>query len=1249
LALAPLSVAEEAPDATLAGAAAEESLAPAAEATAGLWKPGDVILGIYEVKRVHAGGGMGLVYHIRHRGWNLDLAVKSPRPEYFRSERQKKQFEREAETWVHLGLHPHTVSCYYVRRLEGIPRIFAEYVEGGSLTDWMRQGKLYVGELEQVHARILDIAIQLAWGLHYAHEQGLVHQDVKPGNVLLTDAGIAKVTDFGLARARAVASDQPLAELPVGGRRSILVGARGMTPAYCSPEQLRRERLSRRTDVWSWAVSILELFMGEVNWTNGSLAGEALEAYVTLGAEIARVSDMPPALVELLRACFREKPEERPQDMRELAARLQHVYEHLAGQSYPRPAPKPAEALADSLNNRAISLQDLGKEEEAEALWEKALAVEVQHPQSTYNLGLARLRSGRITDHDLSQQLREVCASHPGAWLPLYLLALVHLERQDYENARMVLREIPEEDARRKDVQTVIQTAFRRAERRLVNSTRPVRVLAGGDGHRKAVEALTLSQDGRLALSGGRDQTLKLWDLANGRCLRTFQGHTGGVSSVYLSANGQHALSGSEDQTLRLWDVATARCLAALAGHADVVTATCLSANGVFALSASWDRTVKLWEVASGRCLRTLEAHAGRVTSVCFSADGQHAFSAGGSSLDAQTRDHTARLWELATGRCVLTFRGHANRVTALCLGPGGRCLLTGSWDKTLKLWEASTGACLRTLEGHMAAVTSVSLNADGRYALSGSEDGTLKLWDLGSGKCLSTVRQREAVTAVALSSNGRLAATASLDRTVQLWRLNPDRASPGIVCRVVDSDKAHSARATFERALARARAAQARGDAAATAQAIREARSQPGYMRQAEALAAWCRLYTRLVRKTLNAAWKGNSFTGHRHAVTCLSLSMDRRYALSGSRDSTIKLWNVADGSCLQTFRGHEAAVWSVQLHADGEHVLSAGKDQMLKLWDVQSARCVQTFKGHKGAVWGACLTADRQYAHSVSADGTLKLWEVATGRCLRTIAADHGELNTLCLSADERFALSGSRDRTLKLWDVAAGQCLRTFDGQKDAHSTVALSVDGRFAVAGGSGKRVKLWDVATGRTVLLFAGHTDRATAVSLSADGRTAVSGGWDQTVRLWDVATGLCLRTFEGHSGKVHAVALSADGRYALSGGDDRTLQAWVLDWEVEDNSSADMDDGARPYLEVFMTLHTPYAGPLPKLWPTHKAVTLALTRQGKPAWNKNDFQALLYNLGCAGYGWLRPEGVRRELMKMAAVWDGPAPPVEAEV
>jgi tetratricopeptide (TPR) repeat protein len=181
---------------------------------------------------------------------------------------------------------------------------------------------------------MLDIAIQFAWGLHAVHELGLVHQDIKPGNVLLTADGLVKVTDYGLARARATAG---LAEVQeTGGKQSLVVSCGGLTPAYCSPEQLRGEPLSRKTDIWSWAVSIMHMFMGRVTWRSGADAAEFLESYLTAGPSRPESQAIPPHLADVLRTCLRHEPAGRWNSMAEVAETLRSIFRDRVGMEYLR-------------------------------------------------------------------------------------------------------------------------------------------------------------------------------------------------------------------------------------------------------------------------------------------------------------------------------------------------------------------------------------------------------------------------------------------------------------------------------------------------------------------------------------------------------------------------------------------------------------------------------------------------------------------------------------------------------------------------------------------------------------------------------------------------------------------------------------------------------------------------------------------------------------------------------------------------
>jgi hypothetical protein len=252
-------------------------------------------------------------------------------------------------------------------------------------------------------------------------------------------------------------------------------------------------------------------------------------------------------------------------------------------------------------------------------------------------------------------------------------------------------------------------------------------------GHSALVSSLAYSPDGKIAISGSFDNTLRLWDIATGKCLKTLSGHSNYILDVAFSPDGKTAISGSYDKTLKLWDIGTGQCLKTFSGHSNHTMEVAFSPDGKTVLSGSEDHTLKLWDIATGQCLKTLSEHSNHVYSVAFSPDGKTALSG--------SNDRTLKLWDIATGQCLKTFSGHSEWVTSVAFSPDGKTALSGSAvDNPLKLWDIATGQCLKNLSKRGSSILSVAFSPDGKTALS-SADNTLKLWDLSKYVPTATVQ----------------------------------------------------------------------------------------------------------------------------------------------------------------------------------------------------------------------------------------------------------------------------------------------------------------------------------------------------------------------------------------------------------------------------------------------------------------------------------------------------------------------------
>ncbi|MBP0965239.1 MAG: AAA family ATPase [Oscillospiraceae bacterium] len=368
-------------------------------------------------------GGMAKIWKVRHPEWEISLAMKIP-DSSGDIDRLREDFLRECSLWIDLGMNPYIVPCYFVVKEEGETAAFSEWMECGSLADKIRDGSLYEGTEAECSARILRVAAEVLLGLRYAHSNGVVHKDIKPGNILFSADGTARITDFGMSDSSSAGFSRP----------------------YCSPEQAKGKPLSKSTDIYSWAVMVMEMLTGDHSWGDGSrLSYSGFDKYLTQ----ARVS-VPLYFKVLLEKCFKSDPENRI-DVDTAADIACGIYARIMMETEPeniadrRCFESCCAALNDRhtvsdmpfmlqlfremlkfskksffyngsaapnnggiCNNKALSCLMMGKEEEAERLWKEATRRYPNHRDCIYNYYTYLWERCRITNIELENYLAPI-------------------------------------------------------------------------------------------------------------------------------------------------------------------------------------------------------------------------------------------------------------------------------------------------------------------------------------------------------------------------------------------------------------------------------------------------------------------------------------------------------------------------------------------------------------------------------------------------------------------------------------------------------------------------------------------------------------------------------------------------------------------------------------------------------------------------------------------------------------------------
>jgi WD40 repeat protein len=1035
----------------------------------------------YEILGILGHGGMGLVYRARQLKAHRLVALKMIRAIEHATPQERLRFQIETEAVARLQ-HPNIVQLYEVGEVRGQPFFSLEFCDGGTLTEQLKKKSPSPREA----AELIET---LARAMHYAHLRGVVHRDLKPGNVLLASpvvsvpggssrgadaTPLAKITDFGLAK-----------RIDAEARDVSQSGAIMGTASYMAPEQAagKVRDTGPAADVYGLGALLYECLTGRPPFEGPQ---HAILVSVLSDEPVPPSRLTPKVPRDLETICLKSLQKEPARRYASAEALADDLHRFRVGEpiqarpvgrreraiKWARRRPAAAALLAVSAaslvsllvlaallwhhaEERAAAVQDLAAarqladDKRAEAARQERRAGDAQETarRAVYAADVQFAHAAWSADNVPRQiALLERYLRHPGEedlrdfeWH--YLWRLCHGERLTW-------------------------TAYDSPQPpgKLVKTDQPV--------------LLAFSPDGALLATASLDQPIKLWDPTTGTVRRTLPKPAGDVASLGFARDGmsveivtaagvgknpdmiEEIRKGRVKPSVERLFAALMRQVIPVDGRPPPPTEP-LRADRVQA-----PVSLMLGGTTRGVMVNVIVPLKGFLLSpVCLAASADRKTLAVGG-LNAQ--QGALLLWDLAADKEIALLKGHSGLVATVAFSPDGQTVASGDFDGVVRLWKvgpqaAAAEAARATIKAHASCVTSIVFSPDGKRFASAGDDGLVALRDTASAEVVSMCKgHQNGVTAIAFAPGGRVLASAGVDGVVKLWQ--PDAQGAVHIKGFKGPVQALAYSADGRKLIAV---------------------DQGGQVKVCDGASG---------RETAAHQVQG------KESFSCAAVGPGGR-TVAVEVGSDVLLFDVAAAKAPRRFhRETQGWVYSLAFSPDGA-TLAAGmghkqKSGEITLWDVKSGKESNTLRGHRNDVSSVVFSPDGKTLASASRDGTLRLWDVGTGEERRVF--DHGQpVSCAAFSADGRLLAAAAGDR-VTVRDATTGHEVITLHGYSHQAERMAFSPNGRRLVTVGSGGEmglgggVKLWDLATGQELLTLGGANDVVTAVAFSPDGHRLAS-------------------------------------------------------------------------------------------------------------------------------------------------------------
>ena len=1088
--------------------------------------------GRYTTRGEIARGGMGAIVKVWDEELRRNLAMKivlgrrvgaQGEEESRVDERRLARFLEEAQITGQLD-HPGIVPVHDLG-IDARGRVFftMQLVDGRDLREIIDLAR---EEREGWSTRrLVDVLVRVCEAMAYAHSKGVLHRDLKPGNIMVGRFGEAFVMDWGLAKvvgrdARSVSAsaEQAPASVVMTDRSEesddsasalrTLDGDIVGTPAYMAPEQAagRLGEIGPRSDVYSVGAMLYHLLAGHMPFEP---LGEKASPMTILKAvregppwPLAKID--PEVDGELVAICEKAMAREvaaRYRGMLELAADLRAYLEGRGVAAYETGTLYSLRKWM--LRNKAVTaaLAALGvlivgsaavfvqqARAGSERVGKELVRTKEARAEAERSAQEARLRAGEVeaANTELEAQRRRAEDQAEEALRQERLASVQErVARLQTYRARLVaaayslrLNEVRVAEANLRSVEPAMAGwEWRHLVLSLDQSVRTVLDLTGG------ITDVAVDAAGSLLAISSLDLSARVLDLDSLAELSNTPPavvtNLGDISArgvrTAIAPDGRLAASSAAGNLVQIVDVASARVVTQVPNDG-MVRCLDFSPDGLRLAAAARGGTTRVWRVGEFSLEAVLEGHAGTVSAVAFGPRGRRVLTGG--------HDGTARVTDLgpigpetASARELRVLPGEARRpVTCVDWGAEGELVAVGYADGSIGLWDIGADRLATVLHGHRGEVRAVLLDIEGGRLFSGAADMTVRVWPLDSIGATRVLRGHDdAVTSLALAAGGRRLVSGSLDGRVLEWDPEWD---PSRVVRVTGEPLVLAAFGASGGELVLGSPSgplQAWDPSADSQRRLIDPAGSGGGRNEALAVSADGRVAVLARAGTLHVL----DLARDELLARLEGVGRVRRLALSGDgsrvvmhNGSHLELWDTSGGEVLWRREFRRTRLLDLELDGEGRRLALVGQDKYLRVLDTANGAELWVLpNAHGKRINAVAFEPAGERLATASLDGTVRVWNTTERRLESTLDCDGAEVTALAFHPVEARLVSAARDGTLRIWDLEGGEALLDLGLPAGEVASVAFSADGERLVAVTAsdsipgGREVHVWHSRAG----------------------------------------------------------------------------------------------------------------------------------------------------------------------------------------